>query len=419
MHRSRMARLRSVHAGSTFAAAATAAWCSACSDGSVDSTSVDALAVVVLEASPSPAFRFVPIELPGVAAATDFAFLPASAAERDLELLVLSLSGEVHHVLLSGAEATSLGMTSLPVHRYQGCGLHSIALDPDFTRTSALYLTRCLNARTSALTRHVFEPASVLAPDELSILNVSTPSEPPEEWHRFGSIGFEPDGATLWVLIGDHFFRASAQDARSPFGAVLRIVPERDGAAAGYTPAAGNASATPAIYASGLRSPWRGTRDRQGRFFVGDVGEYAHEEVNLVTRAGQNFGWPAHEGPCAEPCTEYADPLTSYGRTLDERYVREDPESVPGAARSVWVGDVYEAPSLDRYRGRLEGRVPFGEFYAGWVRVLGVDTAGVLVEDRMVGHLPGITAWHTGPDGYMYALTLDGALHRVQQVGDP
>jgi hypothetical protein len=47
---------------------------------------------------------------------------------------------------------------------------------------------------------------------------------------------------------------------------------------------------------------------------------------------------------------------------------------------------------------------------------LKVDEAGLLIEDLAVGHLTSISAWHTGPDGFMYALTHDGTLHRAVQV---
>lgn len=357
---------------------------------------------------------FEALELPGVRDATDFVFLPPRGDA--LELLVTSLGGSVHHLRLGAAGAAHLGSASLPVYLDEGCGLHSLTLDPAFAERPYVYLTRCVDTRTSTLTRHRFEPGSVLAPGEREVLTVSTPSDPPEDWHRFGSLGFEPDGVTLWVLLGDHFFRESAQEPLGSFGSVLRLVPARDEDASGHSPAAGNAADGSSVYARGLRSPWRGTRDSKGRFFVGDVGEYGREEVNLVSRAGQNFGWPVHEGPCPADCEPFAQPLTSYGRSSDERYVLEDPQAERGTGRSVWVGDIYEAPRLDRYHGLLDGRVPFGEFYTGWVRVLAVDDAGALSVDRHVGHLPRVTAWHTGPDGYMYALTLGGALHRARQV---
>jgi len=365
-----------------------------------------------------PALSFELIDLPDVDDATDFAFLPGSDPCAGFDLLVTSLTGQVHHVRVLDDQATLLGSATLPVFRDEGCGLHSIRLDPRFADNAQLYLTRCVDTLTSTLTRHTFDENAVLAAGEASVLTVSTPTDPPEDWHRFGSFGFEPDGQTLWVLLGDHFFRQSAQDTTTPFGSLLRLALEPAGAPTAYVGAAGNAFDAPPIYAYGLRSPWRGTRDQQGRFFVGDVGEYRREEVNLITHAGQNFGWPTFEGPCTEAC-EFDNPLVSYGRTREERYVQEDPEAAPGTARSVWVGDVYEAPRRDRYHGLFDSKVPFGDFYTGWVRVLAVDASGQLTEDRHVGHVASVTSWHTGPDGYMYALTLSGGLYRARQIVSP
>jgi glucose/arabinose dehydrogenase len=38
-----------------------------------------------------------------------------------------------------------------------------------------------------------------------------------------------------------------------------------------------------------------------GVIYFGDVGEGGYEEVNAVTEAGQNFGWPCWEGPLPMP----------------------------------------------------------------------------------------------------------------------
>ena len=92
---------------------------------------------------------------------------------------MLSLSGEVHHLLLGRDGALGLGTITRPAE----------------------------------------------------ILTVSTPTAPEEDWHRFGSLGFEPDGETLWVLLGDHFVRDRAQDTATPFGSLLRIVLQPPGAA--------------------------------------------------------------------------------------------------------------------------------------------------------------------------------------------
>lgn len=372
-------------------------------------------AVADAAAPQTPRLTFDAIDLPGVNRATDFAFLPGPSNE----LLVLSLDGVVHRLSLDAGRARSLGTAELAVYQNEGCGLHSLAVDPRFAENRFVYLTRCLDIRQSSLTRHVLEPSGALS-QEAEIMLVSLEQDPPEYWHRFGSFGFEPDGDTMWVLLGDHFVRQHAQDPSTPFGALLRIVPDRSAGGSGFTVAAGNAfeggGGDPSVYAYGLRSPWRGTRDRRGRFFIGDVGEYRREEVNLVSAAGQNLGWPRHEGACNESCDGLTNPLTTYGRSSEEPYVFDDPDTNPQTRRAVWVGEVYEAPPVQRYYGLFDERVVFGDFYTGWVRALRVDDAGGLMDDLPVGHLTSVSAWHTGPDGFMYALTHDGTLHRAVQV---
>lgn len=365
-----------------------------------------------------PRLEFEAIALPGLEQATDFAFLPGAGSE----LLVLSHDGGVFHLRLEGQRAVHIGTSRIDVYRDEGCGLLSLALDVAFADNGFVYLGRCIDARTSRLSRHRFDPNGALEDGEVEILSVSTDRDPPEDWHRLGSFGFEPDGETLWVLVGDHFIKDLAQDAAGPFGALLRIVPNREDGGAGHTAAAGNAfeggAGDPRVFARGLRSPWRATRDSRGRFFVGDVGEWRREEVNVITRAGQNFGWPRFEGPCSSECDGFENPIASYGRSSDELYVLEDAETYPEGRRSVWVSDVYEQPSIDRYYGLFDGRVVFGDFFTGWVRALATDESGALVQDQFVGHLRRVSAWHTGRDGYMYALTHDGTLHRAIQALD-
>ncbi len=61
------------------------------------------------------------------------------------------------------------------------------------------------------------------------------------------------------------------------------------------------------VWAKGLRNPYRailrpgsGSSDPNdglpGSLYVGDVGDLSYEEVNVVVRKGQNFGWPLYEG---------------------------------------------------------------------------------------------------------------------------
>jgi len=76
-------------------------------------------------------------------------------------------------------------------------------------------------------------------------------------------------------------------------------------------------SARSRVWALGLRNPYRMTLRpgsgslnradaRPGVIYLGDVGWSGWEELNVITRPGQNFGWPVYEG--MEPQPEY-DPF--------------------------------------------------------------------------------------------------------------
>ncbi len=367
-----------------------------------------------------PGFTFQSFTLPGFSDATDFAFIPG----KNDEILVLNHAGELHHLRLEDEELEPMGETTLSdVYRKQGCGLLSLAFDPEFEKNHYIYLAYCTSLTESRLTRHVFESLSTIEDSTTNILTVELDEEPTEYWHRWGSMGFEPDGKTMWAFLGDHFFKANGQSTDDKFGSILRFLPAREDDEDGLVPAMGNAFANeedgdPTIYAYGLRSPWRGSLDSAGRFWVGDVGLVTFEEVNLVTEAGQNFGWSSEEGPCEDDCDELVDPMTAWGRDGEDAYTEEDEDTEPEVRRAVWVGEAYDSPSEDRYFGFHDDFVVFGDFYTGWVRGMRADATGKVVDDILLGHLPGVSQWRVGPDGYMYALTYRSGFKRALPRSD-
>ncbi len=106
-------------------------------------------------------------------------------------------------------------------------------------------------------------------------------------------------------------FRAQLVDCLG--GKVIRIDPETgDGLPDNpfYDPAKPRAAKS-RVWALGFRNPYRFSvkpdsatpQNPAGVLYVGDVGWYSAEEVNIVTRGGQNFGWPLFEG--GGPAPEY------------------------------------------------------------------------------------------------------------------
>jgi hypothetical protein len=372
-----------------------------------------------LAAPTAPKLVFEPIAL-GLDRMTDFEFVPGAPEE----LFATVHTGWLHRVRLRASSGQVLESAEIPGVFYdEGCGLLSLAIDPAYKDNGFLYLGRCDDARTTTLSRYRYDGLASLPQTESIVMRISAGADPPENWHRWGSLGFEDDGETMWALLGDLFVRQNAQDVTSKPGSLLRFRPNRAAGGAGFEPATGNdwadaGAADPSVYAYGFRSPWRGARDRNGRFWVGDVGLVTKEEVNLVTRAGQNFGWDQSEGRCAQNCAGLQDPLIDWGRTSAEPFDTEDPDIVPATKRAGWVGPVYDAPSVDRYYGLFTDRVLYGDFYTGWVRAVKASADGSAVDDRFVGHLPGVVSGRVGPDGYIYLLTHEGVLHRAKQVVD-
>jgi hypothetical protein len=161
----------------------------------------------------------------------------------------------------------------------------------------------------------------------------------------------------------------------------------------------------PAVYAIGIRSPWKG-RYHDGQWFFGDVGLDDFEEVNVIDAPGQNFGWPVVEGPCAQDvlgtapdCLLYDEPWAYYGRSSSESVVQDDPEAVPTNKRSVYVGWIYQPTENDPYDGLWNDVVVWGDAYVGFMRAAKLDDPA---HSWHLGHMPFPTAWGQGPDGFVY-----------------
>lgn len=351
--------------------------------------------------APASPLRLVFEEIPhdtGALRITDFVF-----AARD-RVIAIDKDGWVHALDFDGERLTRTGGFEVPgVWFDSDAGLISLALDPDFATNRYLYLGFTTDRETSVIHRYTWDPTDWPATQASArpILELRARGAP-RSWHNVGSIGFEPDGV-MWALFGDKVLDQFALDPDSILGSLVRIIPDRTPDGAGYTTPPDNpyadGSGDPAVYAKGFRSPWKGVY-HQGRWFVGDIGLDDWEEVNLVEAPGQSFGWPEAEGVCTADCEGHVDPWVFFGRGSRQPYVREDPDATASRLRSVWVGLVYEPNDNDRYQGRFDDVLLFGDFFVGFVRGRRADGTG---ESWPVGHLVFASAFRQAPDGYVYA----------------
>lgn len=223
---------------------------------------------------------------------------------------------------------------------HYGTPSYSSTMDEPFNAT----IVRVTRFTADAATGH-----KTTVPGSRFVLFGETPSTGApvlHESHSCGQLLFGRDG-TLLVAIGDgaHFhlggdwghnilsYDAQAeldgiitpventgvwrsQQLSSCSGKILRLDPATgDGVPSNpFYDSAAPRSARSRIYALGFRNPFRmslrpgtGSTDpslgRPGVLYVGDVGWLQHEELDVVSEAGQNFGWPMFEG--IEPCEPY------------------------------------------------------------------------------------------------------------------
>jgi glucose/arabinose dehydrogenase len=348
---------------------------------------------------------------------TDFAFYPGS----DSDFLALDKSGKLLRYRLDEQSATLLSTAQVAgVYDQLDCGAISLAFEPDFAEGNYLYVGTCVSTKYSEILRVELDDAlDVIEGSEVSILSVGAPKAT-RPWHNIGSIGFE-DGGVLWALFGEKVQGKPAQDLASPLGKLLRIVPSREPGLGGSEPAPDNplqaSDGDPNVFSTGLRSPFRGTRDSRGFYWIGDVGSDDFEEVNVSREPLADFGWPEHEGPC-DDCGDSLTPTFYWARGASPDYIADDPEVETTVARVAWAGPEVQAHEPDRYGGRLVGSVLFGDYCAGFLRQGRVDDDGVPTLDAPLGHLNNASALRQHTDGFVYAITFGRCQADVDNQAD-
>lgn len=363
---------------------------------------------------------FEPIPLVGgdFPALMSFDFLPDSD-----EFLAVNRSGTVGHFRLEHDRAVLLGSFQIPAAYVEGdCAASAIAIDPNFSSNRLFYVGYCIDVQYNVVKRYTMSDKD-FAETLFTSANVLATGDPKAQVaeRAIGSIAFGPDGI-LWVNTGDRHRDANAQDLTNELGKVVRLSPFKRQNVSGYEIPGGNAfpqrpPLSPLIYAYGFRNPWRGTFDAKGRYWVADVGSTQYEEINVVTEAGQNFGWSNSEGPLCRrgTCEQFVRPVRFWDMSDDHAFIREDPliKETPPPFRTAWVGIEYVPPAEDPYKGLLTGKMLYGDFYLGYVRGITLDDEGRIADDRHLGHVELPVAWRQGRDGYLYVGTMYASFDRA------
>jgi len=300
--------------------------------------------------------------------------------------------------VLSGGEQGLLGLAFHPSYAVNGRFFVNYTRQVDGATVIAEY-------RRSAADQNLAESA------ETVLLVIPQPFAN----HNGGMIEFGPDGL-LYIGTGDGGSGNDpgnrAQDANELLGKVLRI--DVDGAPGGapYASPAGNpfAGAAPGrdeIFAVGLRNPFRFSFDRAtGQLFLGDVGQGAREEIDLISGGG-NYGWRVFEGTlctgldpaqCAAP--GFTPPIAEYDHV--------------GGRCSVTGGYVYRG-----VRGAVPaGAYLFADFCTGEVFQLlpaAPGGASTVILDTPLS----VSSFGEDEAGEIYVVGLGGTVDRLTTTPPP
>ena len=259
-------------------------------------------------AAPSLATGFsrvaIPTGIPG-GRLVNFVFLPGG------DILAVGKCGEIRRVAETGG---SVALPSLPVNCDHDRGLLGFDLAPDFESSRRVYTLynyggpTQIRARLSRWTVDNATTPTVLTGEQIildGLPSFSATGASCDNSHTIGTVLAAPDG-TLYVGNGEAASYCSvdatalqALDITSPRGKIFRVNPDGTGVSTNpfYEPA--NPTSWPSrVFAYGVRNPFRfGLRPESQAVYLGDVGWNSHEEVNVATGAGENFGWPCWEGP--------------------------------------------------------------------------------------------------------------------------
>lgn len=391
----------------------------------------------------------------------------AFAFAGDQRILVAEKSGRVRLIEDGVLQPGSVLDLSSQVATDTDLGLVGMVTDPDFTVNGFVYLAMILrrNAeeeaaypgslrypqqvvrytmvgdRIDAASAHVVlggnrGPACLADPTVADCMQIDGAS------HTVDDLEFDADGNLLvavgdgrpGIFFGDDIMRDvlyRVQNEHTLNGKLLRVDPVTGrGVPANPMYDAEHPDANRGrVLATGLRNPFRMTVD-EGRVIIGDVGELAAEEVNVLA-AGQtaNFGWPCFEATgksfaAAEPgCADLVEP--SGGSSDGPGGGAGHTQPIAYYNHENWAGALTGGVV---YRGENYPKEYLGRYFAGdyvFQRIFAIDLAdppagGPAFPAFAAGSgTGGPVQFALGPDGNVwYVSVTTGLLNRIVYDAD-
>ncbi len=333
------------------------------------------------------------------------AFLP-----QDGGMLVTERPGRLRHIAADGTLGDPITGVPEVFARGQG-GLLDVALAPDFDSTRHVYLAWAQSAgnnQASTAVGYGRLSDDLTRLEDFTEIFRQTPAE--STGQHFGArLVFDHTGQYLYIALGEHNQRSSAQDLTSLQGKVVRLHP--DGSVPTDNPFVNDPEASDAIWSYGHRNPQGAVwHPLEHTLWIHEHGPRGGDEIN-IPQAGLNYGWP----------------LATHGRNYTMLPIPEARgSSIEGAEDPwhVWA----DSPAVsgmafytdDRFAG-WHGNLFVGALKDRELLRLTLNDGQVVAEERLLGELNArIRDVRAGPDGLLYVLTdaSPGALWRLEPAGD-
>lgn len=306
--------------------------------------------------------------------------LPVHVAtnNEDLGIYVLELTGEIKYIPDIQKDSSVSAGRIAKVSREGESGAYGMAFHPNYPDSPYVYFHYIYDTTYVAIRLSRFNFANQTL-DSLSEHVIYT-EDNVNNLHHGGNPVFGDDGM-LYFPKGDGEINMTipnnGQDPDTIKGSVIRIDINGDDfpldSLRNYSipmdnPFVDSAGYRSEIYAFGIRSPWRMTKDSDtSLMYFGDVGKNTYEEINILEKGG-NYGWGCYEGIDSTdvPCfggTDTALIAPVFAGRHDE-------------FSSITGGYVYRGKSFPEW----DGKYFFGDFSTNKLCIL--DTTGTHCWDR-------------------------------------
>jgi glucose/arabinose dehydrogenase len=288
-------------------------------------------------------------------------------------------------------------------------GLLSMAFAPDYAKSRRFYVYFTDNTgdiRIQEFRRSASNP-NVAVRSGRNLLRIGHREFPN---HDGGQLQIGPD-RRLYAGIGDGGSGGDphnhGQSLRTHLGKLLRIDPRKPSGGRPYgvkgNPFVSRKGARPAIWAFGLRNPWRFSFDRAtGDLVIADVGQDTQEEIDFARRGtgrGANYGWNVFEG-------RRRFRSGSAARAVRPRVVHNH----SGGYCSIVGGYLVR----DRSLGSLYGRYVYGDLCKPALRSVKLGRKSGATGNRTIGvSVQNLVSFGEDSRGRVYAVSIDGGVFRL------